>query len=91
METPSVAIGGPESIIEGHPPAGPVEIQLEPEPPVAAESEPAPKPRLRVHRPESEPQSVVDADLEIEFTENLLAKMFANLAAHGMTLEDLAG
>jgi Type III restriction enzyme, res subunit len=45
---------------------------------------------LKVHQPdpEQDADSVVD---NIEFDETLLAKMFANLAAHGMTLKDLAG
>jgi hypothetical protein len=47
------------------------------------EPEPVVKPNLKVHRPEPDPKAVVRAELEIEFTEHLLA----NLAAHGMTLE----
>ena len=48
------------------------------------------KPNLKVHQPEPEKKvhAVVD---DIEFDEMLLAKMFANLAAHGVTLQDLAG
>ena len=47
-------------------------------------------PNLKVHQPKSEKKvdEVVD---DINFDETLLAKMFANLAAHGMTLQDLAG
>jgi hypothetical protein len=37
-----------------------------------------------------EPKPVVDP-AELEFDEALLAKMFVNLAPHGMTLQDLAG
>ena len=47
-------------------------------------------PKLKVHQPEPEKKvhAVVD---NIEFDETLIAKMFANLAAHGMALQDLAG
>jgi hypothetical protein len=38
-------------------------------------------------RPEPEPAA---ADMPV-FTEELIAKMFGNLATHGMTLQDLAG
>lgn len=31
------------------------------------------------------------APQEVVYTEDLLAKMFANLASHGLTLQDLAG
>jgi hypothetical protein len=44
-----------------------------------------------VVRPEPEPVAEpTSADMPV-FTEELIAKMFANLAAHGMTLQDLAG
>jgi hypothetical protein len=56
------------------------------------------KPKLKVHRPEPEPKPkrMLDRDEvpsigDVVFTEGLIAKMFANLAAHGMTLRDLAG
>jgi hypothetical protein len=49
---------------------------------------------LKVHRPEPEPaveKPAIQEDLDLpKFDEELLAKMFANLAAHGMTLADLA-
>ncbi len=47
---------------------------------------------LKVHRPDSEPETGADAIIEMpEFDAELLAKMFANLRANGMTLADLAG
>ena len=47
-------------------------------------------PNLKVHQPKSEKRvdEVVD---DIEFDDTLIAKMFANLAAHGMKVQDLAG
>jgi hypothetical protein len=46
--------------------------------------------KLRLQQPEEEKKvhAVVD---DFDFDETLIAKMFANLAAHGMTLQDLAG
>jgi hypothetical protein len=62
--------------------------------PVAAESEPDTEPvKGKVYEPQTEietPDSLTEVELP-EFNEALLAKMFANLAAHGMTLQDLAG
>jgi hypothetical protein len=46
-------------------------------------------PKLKVHQPEPESKALALVD-DIEFDEAMLAKMFANLAAHGMTLQDLA-
>ena len=51
---------------------------------------------LKVHRTEPEPaaETETEADEAVdvpEFNQELLAKMFANLTANGMTLEDLAG
>ena len=51
-------------------------------------SEPVVKPKLKVHLPESEP--TFNANLDIELRDDLLARMFANLAAHAMTLKDLS-
>jgi hypothetical protein len=46
---------------------------------------------LKVHRPEPDPAKPEPvASQEVVYTEDLLAKMFANLAAHGLTIEDLA-
>jgi hypothetical protein len=45
---------------------------------------------LKVRHPDPEPEALSVVD-DIEFDETLIAKMFANLAAHGMTLQDLAG
>ena len=42
---------------------------------------------LKTHKLEPEPVPTVEG---LVFDEELIAKMFANLAAHGMTLEDLA-
>jgi hypothetical protein len=57
-----------------------------------SETEPVAPVKLKVHEPEPEPETdgVLTAD-EIVFDEELIAKMFANLAAHGLTLKDLAG
>jgi hypothetical protein len=41
--------------------------------------------------PETQTPEVLTEVKLSEFDEALLAKMFANLAAHGMTLQDLAG
>ena len=47
---------------------------------------------FKVHRPEPDPEIEADATIEMpEFDAELLAKMFANLTANGMTLADLAG
>jgi hypothetical protein len=55
------------------------------------EPEPVPEPvNLKVYEPEPQPEELAEVGLP-EFDEALLAKMFANLAAHGMTLQDLAG
>src|SRR5262249_11120761 len=53
----------------------------------------AAEPQLKVVRPVPEPEPAPGPDpVEMPvFTEELIAKMFANLAAHGMTLQDLAG
>jgi hypothetical protein len=57
----------------------------------AAKPEPEPV-VLKVHQPEPEPAADILADVEMpEFDEKLLARMFANLAANGMTIADLAG
>jgi hypothetical protein len=58
-------------------------------PGVVVEPEPkkATKPKLKLVRPEVEPAA---PDMPV-FTAELIARMFANLAAHGMTLQDLAG
>jgi clan AA aspartic protease (TIGR02281 family) len=57
--------------------------------------EPKPKserPKLKVHQPEPEPVNRVHAVFEdIVFDDVLIAKMMANLASHGMTLEDISG
>jgi hypothetical protein len=50
----------------------------------------AAEPKLKLVRPELEPVPGPDAADMPVFTEELIAKMFANLAAHGMTLQDLA-
>jgi hypothetical protein len=60
--------------------------------PLAPEPETEPV-MLRVYEPEPEtetPDVLKEVELP-EFDEALLAKMLANLAAHGMTLQDLAG
>jgi hypothetical protein len=58
-------------------------------------AEPKPKserPKLKVHQPEPEPVNRVHAVFEdIVFDDVLIAKMMANLASHGMTLEDISG
>ena len=46
--------------------------------------------QLKVFEPAREPDALKEFEVP-EFDEALLAKMFANLAAHGMTLQDLAG
>jgi hypothetical protein len=86
---------------EPAPAASGVVVQLGPEPEAEPQAQPAPlvepepkpepkaKPKLKVVRPEPEP-AAPDPDMPV-FTEELIAKMFANLAAHGMTLQDLAG
>ena len=63
---------------------------MPPEPEMKSEPEPA---TLKVYKPEPEPEKPeVLTKVEVpDFDEALLAKMFANLAAHGMTLQDLAG
>ena len=60
--------------------------------PVAAKPETGPV-RLKVYETDPEPETHdVLTQVELpEFDEALLAKTFANLAAHGMTLQDLAG
>ena len=65
---------------------------------LAVEAAPAPvapapkrKPKLKVVRPEPEPEPDLGDIGTPVFTEELIAQMFANLAAHGMTLQDLAG
>ena len=65
------------------------DVELEP---VAAEPETAPV-RLKVYEPDPVPETPdVLTEVELpEFDEALLAKMFANLASHGMTLQHLAG
>jgi hypothetical protein len=47
-------------------------------------------PALKVHvcEPEKKPHAVFD---DIEFDDALIAKMMANIAANGMTVQDLAG
>jgi hypothetical protein len=64
-------------------------VELEP---VATEPETGPV-RLKVYESDPVPETPdVLSDVELpEFDDALLAKMFANLAAHGMTLQDLAG
>ena len=57
---------------------------VEPEP--AASPEPV---KLKVYEPEPKPEVLKEVELP-EFDAALLAKMFANLAAHSMTLQDLA-
>jgi hypothetical protein len=59
--------------------------------PVAAEPETGPV-RLKVCEPDPVPEKPdVLTEVELpEFDEALLAKMFANLASHGMTLQHLA-
>lgn len=49
--------------------------------------------KLKVHQPEPEPapKKVYGTYEDIVFDEDLLAKMMANMNAHSMTLEDLAG
>ncbi len=55
--------------------------------PVGAEPETEPV-KLKVYEPESD----VLTEFKLpEFDEALLAKMFANLASHGMTLQHVAG
>jgi hypothetical protein len=66
-------------------------IPSEPEPEsanpgVAVIATPEAKPKLKVHKPEPKPDPLTD---DFELDEELLAEMFANLASHGMTLEDL--
>jgi hypothetical protein len=60
--------------------------------PVAAEPETGPV-RLKAYEPDPVPEKPdVLTEVELpEFDEELLAMMFANLASHGMTLQDLAG
>ena len=58
--------------------------------------EPEPKtkrPKLKVHRPEPEPapQKVFAQVDDIVFDDELIAKMMANMAKHGMTAEDTFG
>ena len=48
------------------------------------------KPKLKVVMPEPEPEPDFGDIGTPVFTEELIAKMFANLAAHGMTLQDPA-
>jgi hypothetical protein len=64
-------------------------VELEP---VAAEPETGPV-RLTVYEPDPVPETPdVLTEVELpEFDEALLAKMFANLASHGTTLQHLAG
>jgi hypothetical protein len=50
------------------------------------------RPNLKIHQPEPEPVNKVHAVFEdIVFDDVLIAKMMANLASHGMTLEDISG
>jgi hypothetical protein len=59
--------------------------------PLAPEPEVSPEPvELKVYEPDPVPDVLSEVELP-EFDDTLLAKMFANLAAHGMTLQDLAG
>lgn len=44
-----------------------------------------------IHLPEREQDEVKEGVELPEFDDELIAKMIANLAAHGMTLQDLAG
>jgi hypothetical protein len=64
-------------------------VELEP---VAAEPETGPV-RLKIDEPDPVPETPdVLTEVELaEFNEALLAKMFAILALHGMTLQHLAG
>jgi hypothetical protein len=64
-------------------------VELEP---VAAEPETGPV-RLKIYELDPVPETPdVLTEVELpEFDEALLAKMFANLALHGMTLQHLAG
>jgi len=64
---------------------------------LAVEAAPAPfapapkrKPKPKVVRTEPEPAPDLGDIGTPVFAEELIAKMFANLAAHGMTLQDLA-
>jgi hypothetical protein len=51
-----------------------------------------PKPKLRVHQPEPEPLRKVHAVFEdIVFDDDLMAKMMANMASHGMSAADIFG
>ena len=52
--------------------------------------EPAKKPTLKVHQPEP-PKEVHAVFDDIEFDDDLIAKMMANMASNGMTLADLGG
>ena len=70
--------------------------QIEPRQPTVDESfQPTPTTvGLKLHRPEPVTADETEADETFEvpkFDEELLAKMFANLTANGMTLGDLAG
>ncbi len=57
----------------------------------ASESEPrSGRPTLKVHRPEAEPVRKVHAVFDdIEFDDELIAKMMANMASHGMSASDI--
>jgi hypothetical protein len=58
---------------------------------ILGKEEPAkPGPTLRAHQPEAENKVHAVLD-DIEFDDSLIAKMFANLAALGMTPQYLAG
>ena len=63
---------------------------------IVSPPEPEPKtkrPKLKVHRPEPEPapQKVFAQVDDIVFDDELIAKMMANMAKHGMTAEDTFG
>jgi clan AA aspartic protease (TIGR02281 family) len=97
----NVAFGGERAKVETEPepkftmtPTSTIKgfyIPSEPEPEsanpgVAVIATPEAKPKLKVHKPEPKPDPLTD---DFELDEELLAEMFANLASHGMTLEDL--
>jgi hypothetical protein len=48
------------------------------------------RPKLKVHQPEPTPPAPI-SDEDYVYSDALLAKMFANLEAHGLKPEDLAG